>query len=75
MSLALYCGVLGSPCLSKTGLVLARIFLILSSLSVCIWQFFGDPASLARDNIYIQCPLDRNPNIFSRPIKKGWYQV
>ena len=30
-----YCGVPGSPCL-KTGLIFARIFLILSSLSVCV---------------------------------------
>ena len=33
---SIYCGVPGSPCLSKTGLVLARIFKILSSLSVCV---------------------------------------
>ncbi len=32
----LYCGVPGSPCLSKTALVLARIFSFLIGLSVCI---------------------------------------
>ena len=68
-----YCGVPGSPCLSKTGLILARIFFFkfFSSLSVCThlervtasWpvsrrgpeprRFFGDPASLASDNILV----------------------
>ena len=64
-----YCGMPGSPCLSKTGLMLARILNFLSGLSICVllllstyplfrrdsrwgYLFFGDPASLARNNIY-----------------------
>ncbi len=31
-----YCGMPGSPCLSKTGLISARIFLIFNNLSICI---------------------------------------
>ncbi len=58
-----YCGVPGSPCLSKTGLSVDPYFLILSGLSLCKgpWsvprrcpeprRFIGDPASLTRDII------------------------
>ncbi len=67
----IYCDVPGSPCLSKTGLMVGESFSIFGSLSLglpvsCRWLeprwFAGDLNALAQDNILSRATFPGAPS-------------